>query len=1081
MPEPSQHPSHDQLSAYNLGQLPSEEAVAIESHISECEPCCDTIVSLSSEDTFVGLLKAARQSPTDQTLDQEIRDVRQPESDVKQPESDDTIPRPLAEHPRYETVGLVGKGGMGRVYRARHRMMDRSVALKVINRQWIRKAEVIDRFHREVKTAASLDHPNIVTSHDAEQADDLHFLVMEFVDGVDLSDTVKQRGPLPITEACDYIRQAAKGLQYAHDRGMVHRDIKPHNLMVTQDNIVKILDFGLASLTPQATPDEPISEDADGNLTIAGAIMGTPDFISPEQAQDARNTDGRSDIYSLGMTLYYLLAGRVPFGEGSAAEKLKKHAEAEPASLNQFRDDIPGDLQKIIDRMTAKNPQERFRTPAEVVDALERFSKETDPIDSRQPQPQVHSRRDKLDWLPLTAIAAIFFAVIVAGIVYYIQTNKGVVRVEVTDDSLAVEISGQTVTMKDGDNEPFRIQAGENKLRVRQLDSGFEFVTDNFEILRDGEIAFKVDLIAGEVVVSKDGNPFDRGRFSRAERTAVAGGVDSPASEMRDLQSGVNAYKRRFDYDLSLVPADVMTVHGYRPHQIRQDDRFRKILTTLDQGGPNTFLMDGNLEQVLTLQWANEDHTYSQPIFVLTVIDSTAMEFARQKLGVEITETASDASRWDYHPVRSDDPAPMPKQQFVRFVNEKTLVLSSREFLDAHQVALKTRSNQQLLEIASSLPDAALWAIGNTSDKAFVEEIKFHFSESSLATTLMTQLPIWEDTSHLALSLTLDDFPSLQLSAHALSADRQKQITQTARAVPVTLANLLRASSDGRGAVDATTIGVLINALNGATISEPSNTETRISISLKEAEPHLFRTLNAYFDLAQAKRRAFNAASVNNLRQIGMAFMMFEQEHGYLPSVNTELPEAKHPVSWRVAILKYLDDSLYEQYKLDEPWDSDHNKTLLEKMPDFYRHPGQEKGMTSTCYVTPVGENTATGDGNATIKTFEDFTDPPQMTILVAEGFTSIPWTQPEDLRPDGETTFPSVHYDPDGWNVIFVDGSTHFIPSDTPADVQKALITRNGGEKIENLDSTWKKVDSASVDKPDDPQAVPPEQPFSE
>ena len=134
-----------------------------------------------------------------------------------------------------------------------------------------------------------------------------------------------------------------------------------------------ILDFGLASLTPQATPGEPISEDADGNLTVAGAIMGTPDFISPEQARDARQVDGRSDIYSLGMTLYYLLAGRAPFGEGSAIEKLKNHAEAEPESLSQFRVDVPAELENIIHRMTAKNPAERFQSPQEVADALQSF------------------------------------------------------------------------------------------------------------------------------------------------------------------------------------------------------------------------------------------------------------------------------------------------------------------------------------------------------------------------------------------------------------------------------------------------------------------------------------------------------------------------------------------------------------------------------------------------------------------------------------------------------------------------------------------------------------------------------------
>lgn len=183
------------------------------------------------------------------------------------------------------------------------------MALKVINRELLQKAEVVNRFHREVKTAAQFAHPNIVTSYDSDQAGDLHLLVMEYVDGVDLSQMVKDQGALSIAEACDYIRQAATGLQHAHKRNMVHRDIKPHNLMVTAEGIVKILDFGLALLAPESIS----SHDAVGpraDLTVAGAIMGTPDFISPEQAHDARRVDIRSDIYSLGATLYYLQGER---------------------------------------------------------------------------------------------------------------------------------------------------------------------------------------------------------------------------------------------------------------------------------------------------------------------------------------------------------------------------------------------------------------------------------------------------------------------------------------------------------------------------------------------------------------------------------------------------------------------------------------------------------------------------------------------------------------------------------------------------------------------------------------------------
>lgn len=250
MPKMTSHPSREKLSAYNLGQLPPDEATTIESHINECEPCCDTIISLSSDDTFVGLLKDARQLVVDQPLDHDRQGA-------KPPSPHGEFPPELAEHPRYEIVRLIGKGGMGDVYEAIHRKMERRVALKVINRELFQKAEAVNRFHREVKTAAQLSHPNIVTSYDADQAGDFHFMVMEYVDGVDLSQTVKDQGALPIADACDYIRQAATGLQHAHERGMVHRDIKPHNLMVTANGTIKILDFGLASLAPEtiSSPD----------------------------------------------------------------------------------------------------------------------------------------------------------------------------------------------------------------------------------------------------------------------------------------------------------------------------------------------------------------------------------------------------------------------------------------------------------------------------------------------------------------------------------------------------------------------------------------------------------------------------------------------------------------------------------------------------------------------------------------------------------------------------------------------------------------------------------------------------------
>lgn len=363
MPDTLTHPSPEKLAAYGLGQLPPDQATLVEQHVTECETCCETIFDLSSSDTFVDLLYKAKHAPTEQTVDRYGQVISQ--NSVE-------IPEQLVEHPRYEIVGLIGKGGMGDVYKARHRKMDRAVALKVINRELVRKSEAVDRFHREVKTAAQLSHPNIVTAHDADNAGDYHFMVMEYVDGVDLSRIIKDRGELPAAEACNYICQAAIGLQHAHEQGMVHRDIKPHNLMLTTDGTVKILDFGLAALAPNALSNAKATEGR-SDLTAVGAIMGTPDFISPEQASDARGADIRSDIYSLGATFYYLLSGRPMFADGSVMEKLKGHAQFEPEPLNSLRDDVPADLAIIISKMIAKDPEERFQTPVEVADALSKF------------------------------------------------------------------------------------------------------------------------------------------------------------------------------------------------------------------------------------------------------------------------------------------------------------------------------------------------------------------------------------------------------------------------------------------------------------------------------------------------------------------------------------------------------------------------------------------------------------------------------------------------------------------------------------------------------------------------------------
>jgi serine/threonine protein kinase len=275
----------------------------------------------------------------------------------------------------YLLLERLGEGGAGQVFKARHQKMGRIVALKVIRKELLADPEVVSRFYREIQVVSQLDHPNVVHAYDAGPAGATHFLAMEFVEGTDLGRLVKQGGPLPVLQACEYVRQAACGLQHAHERGLVHRDIKPHNLIVSrQDALVKVADLGLARLPRSANEDLTAGfagVNTTGTLTPENAVMiGTADYLAPEQALDFHAADIRADIYSLGCTLFFLLTGQSPVAGGTLAQKVAKHLNAPPPPIDKFRKDVPSAVQQILRRMLAKRPEDRYQTPADVVQAL---------------------------------------------------------------------------------------------------------------------------------------------------------------------------------------------------------------------------------------------------------------------------------------------------------------------------------------------------------------------------------------------------------------------------------------------------------------------------------------------------------------------------------------------------------------------------------------------------------------------------------------------------------------------------------------------------------------------------------------
>jgi serine/threonine-protein kinase len=280
----------------------------------------------------------------------------------------------------YVLLERLGAGGMGEVFKARHRKLDRIAALKVISQQRLSHAAAHDRFLREAEAAGQLSHPNIVAVHDAGQEGERYYLAMEYIDGIDLGRLVRETGPLPIPLACDFIRQAALGLHHAHEQGFVHRDIKPSNLLVAPRSgmagrgraiaidrfhgaTVKILDMGLVRL-------QETGEDPDLVLTQKGTVLGTIDYLAPEQARNSHDVDARADLYSLGCTLYHLLAGHPPFAGGQLVDKLLRHQTEAPVPLASLRSDVPPSLEFIVNRLLAKRPEDRFDGADEVALAL---------------------------------------------------------------------------------------------------------------------------------------------------------------------------------------------------------------------------------------------------------------------------------------------------------------------------------------------------------------------------------------------------------------------------------------------------------------------------------------------------------------------------------------------------------------------------------------------------------------------------------------------------------------------------------------------------------------------------------------
>ncbi len=548
----SPHPTDRVLQSFGLGKLDDQSAESVSEHLDSCPDCQRRVAEMSS-DTFLGKLQNAQGRPNQAAggLSQLGVSTAGQGPAVGMSPAAETLPPGLADHPDYEIKRELGRGGMGVVYLAHNTLMGRDEVLKVMGRHIVERPGVFDRFVREIRSVARLRHPNIVAAYHAARLGESIMFAMEYVEGLDLSRMVKAKGPLPVGNACNFIHQAALGLQHAHEEGLVHRDIKPANLMLTRKGdkaMIKVLDFGLAKATRE--------EKVDNALTSEGQALGTPDYIAPEQILNAPSADIRADIYSLGGTLYYLLTGRPPFQATSLYDMYQAHISCDAHPLNIVRPEVPVELAALVAKMMAKEPERRFQTPGAVAQALTPFFKKgniafkgpsdsmprsrhaataqpgskagselTKPAPARDdvaalaegasaptvrelrweslievrgqeplvtavkanppaPEPtpaEARHRGRRLIWMVL--LAASVLGAVTLGVIIYVATDYGRIKIVVEGPQPTLVIDGATVRIE-GLDAPVTLTAGEHEFTVRWRDS--QFKTEKF-IIRRGE------------------------------------------------------------------------------------------------------------------------------------------------------------------------------------------------------------------------------------------------------------------------------------------------------------------------------------------------------------------------------------------------------------------------------------------------------------------------------------------------------------------------------------------------------------------------------------------------------------------
>lgn len=518
-------PPTEQIKAYLAGLLEQDGYDSLSEHLLACQDCEQTVIALEAEpDTLVEILKQPH-TPDSSELNASLPIANStPASESPTSSLRNGIPKQLGQ---YELISLLGSGGMGAVYLARHQSLDKKVALKLLPALPSQNAEFVARFQREMRAAGKLDAPAIVRTTDAGQQDGIHYLVMDVIDGLNLSHIARAEGKLTVADACELIKQTAMGLAHAHEKGIVHRDVKPSNLMLDCNGQVRILDFGLAQIS--------FWDSGSAEITTVGQLMGTLDYMAPEQAERGGAVDYRADLYSLGATLFRLLTGRAPLAAApnlTPLEKLRLLGSHKPPRLRSLRPDAPSGLGDIVDSMLSRDPAQRPASAIHAAELLEPYANDADLIGLLQ-RAKSNPIRDESDmnWNPLWQrglvdepsvapkpspsrsrfggwgkwiAAACLGGMALGGILFVIETSKGQLVID-SEANVQVRLVRVDESGTKTDIDDLKIMPGTKATRLRsgKYEIVLEGASDSF-VVHNGSFSIKNGEVIVATVTKKD-------------------------------------------------------------------------------------------------------------------------------------------------------------------------------------------------------------------------------------------------------------------------------------------------------------------------------------------------------------------------------------------------------------------------------------------------------------------------------------------------------------------------------------------------------------------------------------------------